>query len=185
MSKRSLVRRVDSSRVVSVSPGDGDLLVVGEQGQVGVRDARDQADLHRLARLRGREVLAERGLAQRADAAEQIELVAGDRQRRRRRRADRCPGRLAARAALPPTPSVGQLVGAAHVVERARLLDVEDGDAQVAVVGERQLDQALQARVGEEALPFDLGAPAARRRRRRRRGLGRIASAGTGAAGRS
>jgi hypothetical protein len=65
---------------------------------------------------------------------------------------------VAARRGAAADADRRQLVGAAHAVERARLLDVEDGDAQVAVVGERQLDQPLQPRVGEEALPLDSAA---------------------------
>jgi hypothetical protein len=57
--------------------GDGDLLVVGQQGEIGGRDAGNQADLHRLSRFRGRQVLVQRRLAQGADAAEEIELVGG------------------------------------------------------------------------------------------------------------
>src|ERR1035438_9318988 len=48
-------------------------------------------------------------------------------------------------------------VGAARLPGGARLLDVEHGDAQVAVVRQGDADQEAQALVGEEALPLDLG----------------------------
>ena len=134
---------------------DAQLLVVGEQRQVGVGDRRDEADLDRLAGLGGREVLRQRRLAQVVDAAEQVELVAGDGEADRVHRRDAVADRRARRRRADADRR--QLVGAADLVDRSRLLDVEDGDAQVAVVGERELDQALQARVGEEALPVDVG----------------------------
>src|SRR5205085_10821388 len=130
-------------------------------------DAADQADLDRLPRLGRREVLVERRFAERADPAEQVELVT------RYRRADGVDGaeaavgrRRARRAAADADRR--QLVGAAHVVERARLLDVEDGDAQVAVAREGELVQPLQARIGEEALPVDVGRGGARETHRGR-----------------
>ena len=67
--RRLLARRQRVAR-------DAQLLVVGEQRQVGVGDRRDQADLDRLAGLGGREVLRQRRLAQVVDAPEQVELVA-------------------------------------------------------------------------------------------------------------
>jgi hypothetical protein len=45
---------------------------------------------------------------------------------------------------------------ALDAVLRAHLLDVQRGDAQVAVVRERDLDQPLQARIAEELTPADL-----------------------------
>ena len=157
---------------------DAQLLFVGKQRQVGVGDRRDEADLDRLAGLCGREVLRQRCIAQVVDAAEQVELVAGDGEADCVHRRDAVADRRARRR--PTDADRWKLVGAADLVDRARLLDVEDGDAQVAVVGERELDQALQARVGEEALPVDvgggLGAGCGRRRdvggigRRHRRG---------------
>ena len=53
--------------------------VVREHGEVGRGDRGDQRDVHGLACLVGREVLPQRGLAQAADAPEEIELVAAHR----------------------------------------------------------------------------------------------------------
>ncbi len=54
------------------------------------------------------------------------------------------------------------------------LLDVEGRDPQVAVVGQRQLDDGPQARVGEELLPGDLAGRRGLRRRRRAGGPGQV-----------
>ena len=48
-------------------------------------------------------------------------------------------------------------VGALHAVLGADLLDVEHGDAQVAVVLQRQFDQRAQARIGQEVGPGQIG----------------------------
>ena len=81
LSKRSWVRRSDSSRVASVCCV---IAAVRRRpaGQLGVGHRRDQADLHGLARLFAGQVLRQRGSLQAAHAAEEVELVGGDVQAR-------------------------------------------------------------------------------------------------------
>ncbi len=74
-----------------------------------------------------------------------------------------------ARAVRPCRPSAGNR-SARWIWNCARLLDVEHRDAQVSVVGQRGLDQARRARVGEEVLPGHGG--------RRRPGAGCAGSPG-------
>ncbi len=124
---------------------DAQLLVVGDERQIAVGDRCDEADLHRLARLGGREVLRQRGVAQVMDAAEQVELVAGDGEADGVDVGD-CRCRSAALEAGRTDADRRQLVGAANLIERSRLLDVEDGDAQVAVVGEGERRSAASGR---------------------------------------
>ena len=76
-----------------------------------------------------------------------------------------------------------QLVRAPDLVLRAHSLDVQCRDAQVAVVQQRQLDQALQPRVDEELLPVDLGGGQLRAGALPADSPGKAAA--TGAAGRS
>ena len=157
MSKRSLVRRSESSRVLERLPRHAQQLVVGEQREVGGRDRGDQADVHGLARFGGGQECGQRGLAQGCARGRRSRARSCSRPGRRRRSLPTLPAVVGWRCAVAPTPTVGQLVGAADLVGRARLLDVEHGHAQVAVVVERDLDQPLQPLVGEEALPFDVG----------------------------
>ena len=56
-------------------------------------------------------------------------------------------------------------IGALDAVLRARRFDVQRGDAQVAIVGERPRDESLQLGVGEEFLPADFCGRDGRRRR--------------------
>ena len=58
LSNFSRVSRSDASRVSSVRSVRASCSLVGAQREVGVGDRRDQDDLHRLARLLGRQVLA-------------------------------------------------------------------------------------------------------------------------------
>jgi hypothetical protein len=165
------------------APGQGlagqrQQLVVGQQRQVGVGDRRDQADMGRLARFLGGQELRQRRIAEVLHAAEQVQLE----------RADAEAGRVGAGDAVVRSRQAAagdrrihgrQRIGAADLVLGARLFDVEDRHAQVAVVGQRQFDQLLQARIGEEALPGDL------RGRFVAAGLASGKLAATGAAGRS
>ena len=48
-------------------------------------------------------------------------------------------------------------LGALNLVLGAGPLDIEDGNAQVAVVLQRQSDQFLQLRIDKELLPGDVG----------------------------
>ena len=59
---------------------------------------------------------------------------------------------LGVRDPLAARLTVGKLVGATDCVLRAGLLDVEHGHAQVAVVGQRQIDQ-LRSRASLKKLP--------------------------------
>ncbi len=51
----------------------------------------------------------------------------------------------------------GEQVGSLYAVLGARLGDVADGDAQIAVVPERQIDDALQALVEDDIAPGQVG----------------------------
>ena len=51
----------------------------------------------------------------------------------------------------------GELVGAHHAQDRRRLFDARQGDAEVAVVGQRLLDQRLEGGIGEQPPPGQVG----------------------------
>jgi hypothetical protein len=121
-------------------PGDAEQLLVGQHGEVDVWQRRDEADVHRAAGSRPWPGTGQRRLAQARTRPKKVELVACSRQADGIGVGRPAGGRLPCRRGADAER--GPLVGAAHLVERARLLDVERGDAQVAVVVEGDADQS-------------------------------------------
>jgi hypothetical protein len=143
--------------------GECDLLQQGALREVLAGDFRNERDLHAEAGGITCEVAFKRGLVQAADAAEEIELV--------RDEADenvvvpgldrRPPGD--GRARCPPSRAGGgQIDGreeraTGDAVLGARMLHVQRGDAEVAVVFQCGADELPEARIGEEGSPVERG----------------------------
>ena len=97
----------DSSRVASVWRVISQQLVVGEQREPAVGHRGDQADLRRLARFLGGQVLRQRRVLQAGDAAEEVDLPGRDAQARRCSvRAPRCCRASGGRWREPLAPRV-------------------------------------------------------------------------------
>ncbi|MDT4853780.1 hypothetical protein FQZ97_880580 [compost metagenome] len=137
--------------------------LIGLPGQVGIGDTGDQADLRGAPRLFAGQVDFQRLLAEAAHATEQVQLIGADTEGRRVLAAD--PGASGLfdvrRQALPAAAAIRaerrQQVGALDAVLRAVGLDIQDGDAQIAVIHQRGLDQLLQGRVAEVVAPALFG----------------------------
>ena len=69
----------------------------------------------------------------------------------------------ALRLRLPTASSVGKQLRAGDLVLRARRVHIQQGHAQIAVVLQRDLDDLLQPRIGEEFAPADVGTRRLRR----------------------
>jgi len=138
-------------------------LAVGGKAQPGVGDFGHQADLRTAARFLGAEIGLQRLFFQAAHAAEEVQFVRREAEAGAVLAADRrlAGGVEVARHALRALAAAGgdgrEQVGALDAVQRARALDVERGDAQVAVVFEREFDHLAQARIGEVVAPADVG----------------------------
>ncbi|MCY1504288.1 hypothetical protein D9M68_384530 [compost metagenome] len=137
-------------------------LLVGGQLQPRRGDRRHQADLRAALRFLGLEVALQRRVAEVAHAPEQVELVGRHAEVGAVLRGDArfAAGRQAARRARARAGGAGvdggEQVGPRDAVLGARTLDVERRHAQVAVVGEREFDHALQLLVDEEVAPADV-----------------------------
>jgi hypothetical protein len=140
--------------------GQLQLLVSQALGEVGLGYCADQGDLRCLAALLTGQVTRERRIGECAHAAEQVQLKGAE--------GDVHPGllvhlaaslavRIGRQSALTRArslqPHSRQTCGALDVRLGLRCLDVEDGQSQVAVIGQRKVDQPLQARVGEHRAP--------------------------------
>ncbi len=131
-------------------PYHGQGLVVGQKRQITLRHRRDEADLRCLARAGRPQVVRQRGLLQAVDAAEQVNLVAGQ--------AHAVGGNvLCERRAL-------LALGHSHVHGRPLLrpldaepglgtANVEGGGAQIAVILQRDADELAQFRFDEGLFP--------------------------------
>ena len=187
--------------------------LVGEHREIVGCHLGNEADLRAAPGLALREILLEGFRREAALATEQIELVIGEADSGgvvvegggcAARWAPRCccrPSRRRPRAAAAPfagsllgKPRAGggngrEEVAALYPELCLRGRDVQHGDAQIAVVLERDLDEALKARIGEEIPPADLigratpGAGSSRASWRRRRASAGQRS-GTGDCGR-
>jgi len=143
--------------------GQLQVLVVGGQGQPGGGHFGHQADLRAAPGFGQCQVVFQRFVLQVLHAAEHVDfiaaqpqlgtvVVAGD-------------GRAAAgqrtRRAAVSTADAGvdgrERRGPLDAVLRLGLLDIQAGQAQVAVIGHRQGLQLCQAAVGKELLPLDVG----------------------------
>ena len=157
----SFVMRYDSCAVFSVFCVTEKPIVVGEHRQILVRHRRNQRDLRRLARFRSRQILRERLILQAPDAPEEVDFprrVQADRIRRSRSSGRRTTDSSACAACVCDAARVErrEQAGARDLILRARRLDVEHRHAQVAIVLQRELDDLLQARIGEEIAPADI-----------------------------
>ncbi len=147
--------------------------LVGLPGVVGIGHAGHQADLRGATRLLAGQVGFQGLLGQAAHAAEQVQLIGADAQGGRVLAGDARFARLrhVRRYALAAAAAGGrnrrEQVGALDAVLSAVGVDVQSGNAQVAVVYQRGLDQLLQCRVVEELAPALLGGGNFRRLRRR------------------
>jgi hypothetical protein len=141
---------------------------VGGQGQVGGGHLADQGDLGRVARLAGREVLLLGGAREVAQLAEQVEFVGADARAERvlmdvvlalagGRDAGDDAGRFLAERCAGGGVHVREQVCALDLILRPRGGDVGHGRAQVAIVGQRLVDDGLEPRIGEEVPPADHG----------------------------
>jgi hypothetical protein len=138
-------------------------LAVGGQREVRVRHLGDQADVHAASRFGGGEVRLQRLLVQVAHAAEEVELVARQADAgfvlmcRRGSPALRERGWRALRGRRRRGFHGREAIGTLDLVDRPRLLDLQRGHTQVAVVGERGGDRVAQPRIDEELGPRQLG----------------------------
>ncbi len=138
---------------------------MGGEGEVVVGDLRDQADLGGAAVFLGGEEGLQGLLVKAADATEEVHLVGrhadvgavfGDVEGAGDRETGRAGGGVAAGDAGVSVDR-GEQVGPLDAVLGARLGDVADGDAQIAVFPERQIDDALQALVEDDIAPRQVG----------------------------
>ena len=135
--------------------GDPQLFAVRAQGQPRIGHLGHQRQLRAATVGRFGEVLLQRGLAEVAHAAEQIQLELDHAEVGTELLGHR---RITAAAGhLPLHADRRHAVGALDAVLRPGTLDVEHGHAQVAVVLQRLADHCLQARVDEEIAPADVG----------------------------
>jgi hypothetical protein len=132
--------------------------LIGGNREIGVRDLRDEAELHRAAHFLLREILLQRGVREVSHAAEEIQLEVGDTQRDA---IDVERGVVVAAAAdAAGACAEGQCrqpVGALDLVLRAQPLDVQCGDPQVAIALQRLGDQRCERGVHEKITPADIG----------------------------
>jgi hypothetical protein len=141
--------------------GQPQQLAIRDQREPGIRDLRDQQQLRGVAVLLDGEVFLERGMAQAAHAAEQIQLEGrrGQAGGIDPRQLALARGRNRGRQALVVGRAAGvdgrHEIGALDAILRAGRFDVQRGDAQIAVVGEGARDEPLQLGVGKEFLPAD------------------------------
>jgi hypothetical protein len=135
--------------------GERALLVEGALAEVLRYHLGDQRQVGRPLRLLGRQVLLERRRLEAAHAAPEVDLVAADAD------ADAVGRARVVLGAAPLDAGAGahrrQQRAALDAVLRLHQLDVEGGDPEVAVVGQREADQPLQARIGEDLAPAAVG----------------------------
>ncbi len=112
---------------------------------------------------RQRQVVFQRLVPQVAYPAKHVQFITAQAQLRtvivgggRRAGAGQRPWRAAVGAADAGIDG-GKQVRALDAVLRLGLFDIQAGQAQVAVIGQRQRLQLCQAAVGKELLPFDIG----------------------------
>ena len=95
-----------------------------------------------LAPFFRRQILVQRRLFQAADAAEKVQLIG------RHAQANGIEvGRAGRPRSVKDTANARKLIGPLDLVLRAGLFDVEHGHAQIAVVGQRLVNQALESGV--------------------------------------
>ena len=134
---------------------DHQQFAVGRKREIGIGDFGHQADVHAIAGFVAGKEAMQGGVTEAAHAAEQIQLECGQAHARGVQLGHR---RIAAGAfQLSVDTQPRQAVRALDAVHPARALHVERGHAQVAIVGQRGLDQGCQLRVGEELTPADIG----------------------------
>lgn len=153
----------------------GQQLLVGAPGQVGASNAADQAELGAAPGFVGGQVGQQRLVAEATQAAKQVQLVGTDADGGRLLGADHAlatgtsPGQILA-GALGIGGDLRQQFGALDAVLGAVRFGIEQGHAQVAVVGQCGVQQLTQHRVAEHPLPV-----AGQRRGGRSASVGRAA----------
>ena len=158
---RQRLAPVLQGRLRQLQLGDGQPLF-----QVGVGHGGDQGQLRRAPALLAGQVTGEGGVGQRTQPSEQVDLEGAHGHAGRKlalHRVRRPLGHTLAHAAGTGADG-GQARAVLDLVLGAHGLHVQRRHAQVAVVGQRQLDQALQARVGQHPAPAQVGRIGAARR---------------------
>ena len=130
-------------------------LEVRGPGEPRARALGHQADLHAAPRLVGGQQRLLRRRAQVADAAEDIEFITG--QRQLQRHLLRHLPRAAAAAGAGRGSQRRQPLRLGLAEGGARLVDLQRGHAQVAVLSHGQVDDAAQALVQEHRMPVERG----------------------------
>ena len=132
------------------------------QGQIGIGDFRNQAQLRAAACLLLREVLFQRRVGEAAHATEQIQLVGRDADSglinvagKGLRREGLGRRQFFAREA-GGSIDCRQQVGTLDPVLRARQLNIKHRYAQVAVIGERGGDDPLQMWISKKVTPANI-----------------------------
>src|ERR1039458_7233295 len=137
--------------------------LVRSQRQIGRCDFGDQADLCAAMRFFGTEVLLQRLIFQTADAAEEIELVSAESEADavdmtdHARACRRKVGRRKRRTVAGTSVDMREQQGAFDLILRLSLFDSQCRNAQVAVIGKRQVDQLPQLGVNHKVAPIGTG----------------------------
>ena len=142
--------------------------LVGQQRQPAIGHRRHQAHLGGIAAFFGGEVLGERLFLEAGNAAKEVDLPGGYGQTHAERVGLVTGARSGRPAGIGRQAYARVQVGTAHLVGGPGLLDVEHGHPQVAVVGQRNADELLQAWLCKVVLPGHGGGRLSRRTVRRR-----------------
>ena len=133
-------------------------LLVGQQRQPAIGHRRHQAHLGGVAAFFGGEVLGERLFLEAGNAAKEVDFPRRYGQAHAERVGQVAGARSGRPAGIGRQAHARVQVGAAYLVGGPGLLDVEHGHPQVAVVGERNADELLQAWLCKVVLPGHGGA---------------------------
>ena len=143
--------------------GQHDAFVQLAGQQVGVGNLGDQSQFECPPGFVAGQELGQCGVVEAAYPAPEIDFVGDEVGPDRVLPADLVPtgdrqvGRRARAHSVDPEAEAGAVAGLLDVVERADFADAGDGKLEIAVVGQRGVDQRAQVRVGKECSPLGSG----------------------------